>query len=95
MPLRDTLKLLDQFKVNGTFMIPKIQRNGKKNYSISFGSLPGFFLTVIAASCALIFLVPQTLNMLAGNMDIFKSEMFYSNSPSPVLFYGEGNKFGI
>ena len=54
------LKMLDAFKVDATFMIPRPNKTktGKHEYLKQYGSIPGFFFTVVATLAALGYFVP-------------------------------------
>jgi len=70
MGFKDILKMLDAFKVDATFTIPRINtKTGKNIYTQSFGSLPGFFFTLIAASSALLYIFPRINDMNLGKLD--------------------------
>ena len=59
MTLSNAIKKADAFKVLGTFIIPKeMSKSGNNIYSSYFGSIPGSIFTFIAASMALIYLIP-------------------------------------
>ena len=68
--MKKILKTLDAFKVNANFVIPTTNATtGKENYIKSYGSLPGFFLTLITLCSAMIYLIPRTIDMNYGILD--------------------------
>ena len=76
MTVSRVLKNLDQYKIRGGFLFPnKYKANkklGKRNYTMFFGSIPGFLLTVVVVSIALAYLCTMVDNMINGTLDKWK-----------------------
>ena len=69
---KNLLKSADAFKVDATFVIPnKRDKKGKISYTESFGSLPGFFFTLIASLLAMIYVIPKCKSMMSGDLDVY------------------------
>ena len=57
MSCLDALRKLDQFKMQGTLIIPRKVKS-KTNFYTSYGTIHGFFLTMTTLAIAFLYLVP-------------------------------------
>ena len=68
--MKNILKKFDAFKVDATFVIPRTNSSsGAEDYMRSYGSLPGFFLTLITLISAMGYLIQRTMDMNEGILD--------------------------
>ena len=78
MPIASLLKYMDQYKVKGGFKFPSKHNFNKKldkrDYTIFFGSIPGFILTLIVASIASAYFFSMSFKMIKGDLDQWKQE---------------------